>query len=80
MEIRNFDYFDNQQVTKGKNAAVKITDQDFDLDLQTRDHAIHNGGSPMVQGSGHFWCHITDGPDCTLGVICAATVSIVACD
>lgn len=72
MQIRNFNYFDSKQIADTKNTA-NASDQDFDLDLQTVDRAIHHGGSLVEkgQGSGHFWCHITDG--------CNMTASCVDC-
>lgn len=78
MEIRNFNYFDDKQITNGRNAVDQLTDKDFDLDLQTVDHPVQGGGSPIVNGSGHFWCHPTD-DNCTEGPICATIVSLIAC-
>lgn len=76
MEIRNFNYFDNQQVAKDKNAD-KLTDKDFDLDIKTVEHA-YNPDNPIIQGSGHFWCCLTD-CYCTMGPICPREFSLIAC-
>lgn len=72
---KDFNYFANQQVSSSKDGP-KADSQDFDLDLQTVNRSVHEGSGPILQGSGHFWCHITD--SCT-GAVCTVTVSLIAC-
>lgn len=73
MQIRHFNYFDNQHVADSKNAANRVTNQDFDLDIQTVDRAIHNGEGPRLQGGSGFFCEITKESVCTH--CCVATVT-----
>lgn len=75
MEINKFNYFANQQV--GNSNPVNGNVQDFDLDLQT----VNQGGEdPIVQGSGHWWCHPTQESWCqTLGGCSANCVPTIHC-
>ncbi len=76
MQIRNFNYFDNQQVAGSKDSVNMVTTQDFDLDLQTINRSSQESTGPVLQGSGHFWCHTTD--QCT-GQPCVVILSAVVC-
>lgn len=68
MKIHDFSYFNPQQVADSKKSANNVTDQDFDLDIHT---IVNQGSDPVVEGSGHFWCHFTD--KCT-GDVCSMIV------
>lgn len=75
MEINKFNYFANQQVGDSKKTA-DVDAQDFDLDLQTVNQG---GGDPIVQGSGHIWCHITQ-KSCQNITGCYCTLTLVHCN
>lgn len=58
MQIHDFKYFDNQQVTSLRSTIDRTTHQDFDLDLHTMNR--HSQQNDPLQGSGHPWCSLTN--------------------
>jgi hypothetical protein len=58
MKIQDFNYFADQQAAGTKVTANNSNAQDFDLDVQILKRTSQENG-PVVQGSGHIWCHPT---------------------
>lgn len=76
MRITDFNYFGKEKVnTDVSQKITKVTQKDFDLDLQQVSEAGPGVKTEML-GSGHFWCHVTDNPQICTGAVC---VSIIAC-
>lgn len=60
MRIDDFNYFGKEKVGANSNQSInKVTQKDFDLDLQKVSETAQ-GSDYEVQGSGHFWCHISE--------------------